>query len=108
MNKDEAIKRLRTALRTRTGREWSVSSGHGESREWIVIQSPVARRVDREGTTDPAGKYLTAEDQGLLVQIFTPILLLDDSILGSKPVSGLLILPSNRQEYVQCAEDVLP
>lgn len=44
-DRNEAIAAIRSALRRRTGRAWSVTGGRGTSWGWIRIQAPPARRV---------------------------------------------------------------
>jgi len=51
-DRDEAILRIRTALRRRTGRGWSVTGGRGSSWGWIHVTCPPARRVGYEGMDD--------------------------------------------------------
>jgi hypothetical protein len=46
MDRKEAIRRIRTALRERSGRSWSVTGGRGTSWGWIHIDSPPARHDD--------------------------------------------------------------
>lgn len=43
-DRDAAIKAIRTALRERTGRTWSVTGGRGTAWGWITITAPPARR----------------------------------------------------------------
>lgn len=45
LDRDETIKRIRTALRTRSGKAWSVSCGRGTSWGWIRIDAPPARKT---------------------------------------------------------------
>jgi hypothetical protein len=51
-DRDEAIARIRAALRRRTGKAWSVTGGRGTSWGWITISSPPARRIDYGYMTD--------------------------------------------------------
>lgn len=44
MTCDEAIRRIRAALRRRSGKAWSVTGGRGTSYGWIRIDAPPARR----------------------------------------------------------------
>lgn len=44
MDRNEAIDRIRRALRARSGKAWSVTGGRGTSWGWIKIDAPPARR----------------------------------------------------------------
>jgi len=44
-SRDEAIEIIRTALRRRSGKAWSVSGGRGTTWGWIRIAAPPARRT---------------------------------------------------------------
>ncbi|HET9189822.1 MAG TPA: hypothetical protein VFN69_04540 [Rudaea sp.] len=44
-NRNETIARIRTALRKRSGKAWSVTGGRGTAYGWITISAPPARRV---------------------------------------------------------------
>ena len=43
MNRDEAISRIKTALKKRTGRVWSVTAGRGTAWGWVRISAPPKR-----------------------------------------------------------------
>jgi hypothetical protein len=45
IDRDEAIKRIRQALKQKTGKSWSVTGGRGTSWGWITVQAPPRRRV---------------------------------------------------------------
>lgn len=45
--RDEAIRRIRTALQRRSGKPWSVTGGRGTAWGWITIDAPPARRTWR-------------------------------------------------------------
>lgn len=44
-DRDETIRRIRAALKRRSGRAWSVTGGRGTAWGWIRIDAPPARRV---------------------------------------------------------------
>jgi hypothetical protein len=44
MDRDEAIKRIRAALKRRSGKPWSVTGGRGTAYGWIEINAPPSRR----------------------------------------------------------------
>jgi len=56
MNRAETIKEIRTAMKKRTGKSWSVTGGRGSAWGWLTITSPPYKR--REGFG-----YLTVGDQ---------------------------------------------
>lgn len=94
MDRDEAIKRIRTALRNRTGKAWSVTGGRGTAWGWITILSPPRRR-DENGC-------MSEEDRGLLGEALgldSPVHCQGVSI----PASG-----AYRQEYADRAEGRTP
>jgi hypothetical protein len=45
IDRDEAIKRIRTALKKRSGKSWSVTGGRGTAWGWIEIDAPPKRRT---------------------------------------------------------------
>ena len=45
MDRNEAIARIKKALRQRSGKAWSVTGGHGTAWGWITITAPPARRT---------------------------------------------------------------
>jgi hypothetical protein len=45
-DRDETIKAIRTALKQRSGKTWSVTGGRGTAWGWITISAPPARRVN--------------------------------------------------------------
>ena len=55
----DAVKRLKKALKTITGKTWSVKGSRGTAWGWIDIQAPKSRRVGH--TPDPAWKHWEAD-----------------------------------------------
>ena len=49
---DTTIARIRTALRKRSGKAWSVRRGEGTAYGWITIEAPPSRQVDGANTTE--------------------------------------------------------
>jgi hypothetical protein len=45
LDRDDAIKLIREALKKRSGKAWSVTGGRGTGWGWITIAAPPARRV---------------------------------------------------------------
>jgi hypothetical protein len=45
LTRDEAIRRIKAALKKRSGRAWSVTGGSGTAWGWITIQVPPKERV---------------------------------------------------------------
>lgn len=44
-DRDETIKRIKTALQRRSGKQWSVTGGRGTAWGWITIDAPPSRRT---------------------------------------------------------------
>lgn len=44
-DRDDTIRRIRTALQRRSGKSWSVTGGRGTAWGWITIDAPPARRT---------------------------------------------------------------
>lgn len=93
-DRDEAILRIRKALKARTGRAWSVKGGRGTSWGWITVTAPPAR----------CGEYgrVSDEDALMLAAAFG----LTDRDGFPTRVSSVSIAASTayRTEYVQRAE----
>lgn len=53
MDRDDTIKRIRKALKRRSGKTWSVTGGRGTAWGWITIDAPPKRRT--EHTVKKAG-----------------------------------------------------
>jgi len=120
MYRDEAIKRIRAALKRKTGKTWSVTGGRGTSSGWITVQAPPKRRVRhepigdiddpewlnapyrervreeplREGD-DPRGFYTPWAECDQLARAFKL-----DAVHGQ----GILISPDKTESYVMRAE----
>lgn len=45
MDRNHTIVAIRTALKRRSGKAWSVTGGHGTAWGWITISAPPARRT---------------------------------------------------------------
>lgn len=55
LTRNETIKRIRDALKRRSGKAWSVTAGRGTAWGWLNIDAPPARRVyDWDG--NPTGR----------------------------------------------------
>ena len=52
VDRDDAIHLIRTALRERSGKTWSVTGGRGTAWGWIEITAPPKRRVEYGYMTD--------------------------------------------------------
>lgn len=48
VDRDDAIKIIRDALKRRSGKTWSVTGGRGTAWGWITITAPPARRVGHD------------------------------------------------------------
>lgn len=70
---DQTIKILRSELRRRSGKAWSVTHGRGTSWGWITVTAPPARRTRYGSMTEEdqaeLGELLgmTAHHQGVLI-----------------------------------------
>ncbi len=86
----EAIVAIRSALKRRTGRTWSVTGGRGTAYGWLTVHAPPKRR------TQPFG-YMTDDDRAVLAHA-----------LGLESVHDQGVsIPSGdryREEYVARAE----
>jgi hypothetical protein len=52
LDRDDAIKLIREALKKRSGKAWSVTGGRGTAWGWITIAAPPARRVGHKPNPD--------------------------------------------------------
>lgn len=73
-DRDEAVREIRAALRRRSGKAWSVTTGRGTSWGWLTISAPPARRVRGLLTGEDAAELAQllnlehgAHDQGVMV-----------------------------------------
>jgi hypothetical protein len=74
MDRDEAIARIRKALKQRSGKAWSVTGGRGTAWGWIRIDAPPARRIyNHAGALLPTGQrecgYMSLEDRQELARL---------------------------------------
>lgn len=119
MERNDTIKRIRSALQRRSGKAWSVTGGRGTAWGWLTIDAPPARRTWRnrlKADASPAqlpedyeeydsgqpGGYSSPSDRAELGQL-----------LGlDKPVhcQGVSIAASSEywQEYIDRAEGRTP
>lgn len=84
LHRDDAIARIKEALRQKSPRLWSVTAKQG----WITVHAPPRRR------TAPYG-YLTTEDRAELARLFR-----SDGVTHQ----GLLIGPADRLRYAIAVE----
>ena len=61
MDRNQVIAEIKTALRKRSGRSWSVTGGRGTSWGWISIHAQPSQRVGYD--------YLSEQDQAALAQL---------------------------------------
>ena len=68
MDRNETIKRIRTALKKRSGKAWSVTGGRGTAWGWLTITSPPKRctghAVKRPGALTDWPEDYTYQDTG--------------------------------------------
>ena len=73
MERDDTIREIRTALKRRSGKAWSVTGGRGTSYGWLTITAPPARRGEFGYLSDDDKRELaallgvTVHHQGVLV-----------------------------------------
>lgn len=112
----EAIKRIKAALKEKTGKVWSVSGSRGTAWGWITVQAPKRRRVSHKGnpvydthwTTpdEPAYFEYVATDQENYYTSDADCQELADAFGLDKPahMQGVSISPDSREWYVEMAE----
>jgi len=69
MDRNETIRRIKTALEHRSGKRWSVTGGRGTAYGWITIAAPPARctwhhRPKVAGDTTPGTDHWEEYDSG--------------------------------------------
>lgn len=103
MDRNETIKTIKTALKRRSGKSWSVTGGRGTAYGWIRISAPPTRTIyDREGNILPENKrqfgYMSPterEELGQLLGMNKPVHLQGENIPSSN---------AYYQEYIDRAE----
>jgi len=95
IDRNEAIQRIRKALKARSGKSWSVTGGSGTAWGWIQIQAPPSRRAEPYGYTSEADRSELGQLLGLEGPVHTQCV--------SIPASN-----DYRQEYVDRAEGRSP
>jgi hypothetical protein len=94
MDRNEAMRKMKAALKARSGKSWSVTGGRGTSWGWISISAP-PKRLDAHG-------YMTAADAaelGKLLGFDRPVHQQGESIAAST---------NHYLEYVARAEGRTP
>lgn len=75
MERNQVISEIKTALRKRSGRAWSVTGGRGTAWGWITIDAPPARRTSgfrlKAGMVDIPENY-EEYDTGQPDRLMTP------------------------------------
>lgn len=61
-DRDETIGRIKTALKRRSGKSWSVTGGSGTAWGWITIDAPPARRTWKSRLKADASPRQAPED----------------------------------------------
>jgi hypothetical protein len=90
MYRNEAITAIKTALKARSKKTWSVTGGRGTAYGWITIDVPPSRRnFDADG--NPGGFYMSAEDNAELKKLLG---------LSSVHHQGVSI-PASNQHYAE-------
>ena len=91
MHRDEAIRRIKTALKSRSSKTWSVTGDTGTAWGWITIHAPPKRRKEFG--------YMSEEDRTELARLL--------GLAGPTDVheQGIDVSPEKREHYVALAED---
>lgn len=92
MERNEAIAQIKSALKARSGKTWSVKGGTGTAWGWITVSAPPARLVD--------GWKLSDTDKAEL-----------SALLGEQMGNQGVVIPASSQyrvEYVAKAQGVTP
>ena len=118
IQRNEATKRIKKALKNRTGLVWSVTGSTGTAWGWITIQAPKARRVahdpnpaydidafsdselafiERTPKLGETAYYTSREDAETLAKVMG----LDQNVSGCQ---GISISPESRDFYLNRAE----
>ena len=94
MDRKETIKTIRTALKRRSGKPWSVTGGQGTAYGWLTIDAPTKRK------TGPYG-HMTDLDREELSNLLA---------LDRVHIQGVSIPASNQhwQEYMDRANGIKP
>ena len=103
LSRDETINRIKTALKKRSGKTWSVTGGKGTAWGWITIDAPPKRRkFDDDGNPKEEFGYMSPEERAELGRLLgkdRPAHCQGESIPASSDY---------RQEYVDRAEGKTP
>lgn len=118
IERKEAVRRIKAALRRKTGKTWSVHGGRGTAWGWLTVEAPKSRRVAHK--ENPAYEWRDFLDTGELPYIecaadenrgawYTSVAdcqLLTQAFDLSRKVhyQGLLISPDEWNFYVMRAE----
>jgi len=89
IERDEAVKTIRAALRRRSGKSWSVRGGRGTAWGHIYISSPPARMID--------GFFMGPDEIAELSEL-----------LGEEVCSSTGVIVMDYYEYIDRAEGRTP
>jgi hypothetical protein len=92
LDRNEAISRIKAALRSKTGKSWSVRGDRGTAWGWIEVL-PLPKEQPEKGQMSPEQSRLLATAFGLDAPVH---------------YQGLSISPEERAAYVARAEKPLP
>lgn len=95
ITRDSAIAAIRTALKKRSGKAWSVTGGRGTAWGWLTIDAPPARRTwahrPKDGMGDcppPGAEYWEEHDTGTAGRSMGPA--------DRAELAGLLAVPESQ------------
>lgn len=60
---NEVTKRIKAALKRKTGKTWSVTGGRGTGWDWITVQAPKSRRISCRENPDYVDPWETPNEQ---------------------------------------------
>jgi len=66
LDRNEVVKRIKAALRRKTGRTWSVHGGRGTGWGWITVEAPKGRRVSHKANPDCADPFNAPYDERVI------------------------------------------
>jgi len=94
ISRSDAIKEIKTALKRRSGKSWSIRGGRGTAYGWIEISSPPKRRIEHG--------HMSPEDRIELTK------LLDLKTVVHEQGEDIPASSNYRQEYIDRANGITP
>ena len=116
IERSEAVKRIKAALKEKTGKTWSVHGGRGTAWGWLTVEAPKKRRVSHRANPNYVSHQETPDEPWCFEYIdeqgenwYTSLAEREELAKAfglDKPVhhKGLSISPDNRELYVAKVE----